>query len=417
MDVGYRRHSVAIGLPKGEVLEEFEITHGPEGFQEFFFLSLLETRLRWYVFKGTERNPMEICELPLFSRRRLWRVRAAFCGLILALTLNGSSFGADSSKTEPLAEVNGETITAKDLERSLAARLSQLEEQIYNLKRQELDSLIAQKLFAQEAAKRKISVAALLDAEVTAKVPLVTEAEIDAFYQANKARIRGDDADTRQKIRAFLQQQKLTAQRALFVESLRSQGKVVDRLQPPAVIRVEVTTEGAPIRGAVDGPVTIVEFSDFECPFCKQTHPTLKQVLERYPGKVRLAYRDFPLDSIHPQARRAAEAARCAQDQGKFWEYHDVLFTQSPQLALEDLRRYAGQVGLDVTKFDSCLAAGVHKAALQRDLDEGNRLGITGTPAFFINGRTLSGAQPLEAFTRLIEEELARAPEPRSESK
>ncbi len=215
MDVGYRRHSVAIGLPKGEVLEEFEITHGPEGFQEFFFLSLLETRLRWYVFKGTERNPMEICELPLFSRRRLWRVRAAFCGLILALTLNGSSFGADSSKTEPLAEVNGETITAKDLERSLGARLSQLEEQIYNLKRQELDSLIAQKLFAQEAAKRKISVAALLDAEVTAKVPLVTEAEIDAFYQANKARIRGDDADTRQKIRAFLQQQKLTESKCL----------------------------------------------------------------------------------------------------------------------------------------------------------------------------------------------------------
>ena len=94
-----------------------------------------------------------------------------------------------------------------------------------------------------------------------------------------------------------------------------------------------------------------------------------------------------------------------------------MLFTQSPQLALEDLKRYAGQVGLDVTKFDSCLAAGVHKAAVQRDLDEGNRLGITGTPAFFINGRTLSGAQPLEAFTKLIEEELARASVPRSESK
>lgn len=338
-------------------------------------------------------------------------------GLILGLTLAGLSFAADPPGAEPLADVNGEAITAKDLERSLGARLSQLEEQIYNLRRQELDSLIAQKLFAQEAAKRKISVAALLDAEVTAKVPLVTETEIDAFYQANKARMRGDDADTRQKIRAFLQQQKLTAQRALFLESLRSQGKVVVRLQPPAVVRVEVTTEGAPIRGAVDGPVTIVEFSDFECPFCKQSHPTVKQVLERYPGKVRLAYRDFPLDSIHPQARRAAEAGRCAKDQGKFWEYHDLLFTQSPQLALEDLRRYAGQVGLDVAKFDGCLAAGAHKAAVQRDLDEGNRLGITGTPAFFINGRTLSGAQPLEAFTRLIEEELARPSAMRSEGK
>ncbi|HSE91616.1 MAG TPA: thioredoxin domain-containing protein [Candidatus Binatia bacterium] len=334
---------------------------------------------------------------------------AVFCGVIFALTLNGSSFAADSSKNEPLAEVNGETITADELNRVLGARLSKLEEQIYDLKHQELDSLITQKLLAQEAAKRKISVAALLDAEVTAKVPLVTETEIDAFYQANKGRMRGDEADLRQKIRASLQQQKLNARREAFIESLRSQSKVVVRLQPPPAIRVQVSTDGAPVRGAAGAPVTVVEFSDFECPFCKQTQPTLKQLLERYPGKVRLAYRDFPLDSIHPQARRAAEAARCAHDQGKFWEYHDVLFTQSPQFAPEDLRRYAGQVGLDVTKFEGCLAAGVHKAKVQRDLDEGNRLGITGTPAFFINGRSLTGAQPLEAFTRLIDQELASA--------
>jgi len=328
-------------------------------------------------------------------------------GLIFALTLNGSLFGADSIKHEPLAEVNGETIMAEELNRVLGAKLAKLEEQIYDLKRTELDALIARRLLAQEAAKRGISVPTLLDSEVTAKLGLVSEKEIEDFYQANKSRMRGDDTDIRQKIRAFLQQQKLNAGREVFVESLRSQGKVVVRLQPPAAIRVQVSTDGAPVRGATDAPVTIVEFSDFECPFCKQTHPTLKQLLERYPGKVRLAYRDFPLDSIHPQARRAAEAARCASDQGKFWEYHDVLFTQSPQLTLEDLRRYAGQLGLDITKFDGCLAAGVHKTTVQRDLDEGNRLGITGTPAFFINGRTLTGAQPLEAFARLIDQELA----------
>jgi protein-disulfide isomerase len=351
---------------------------------------------------------MQIFALALFSRLRPWRATPAFCGLIFALTFSGSSFGADSGKNEPLADVNGEVITTKDLEGALGARLAKLEEQIYDLKRRELDSLIEQRLLAQEAAKRKISLAALLDAEVTAKVGLVTEKEIDDFYQANKGRIRGDEAEIRQKIRASLQQQKLATQRERFLQSLRSQGNVVVHLQPPPVIRVEVSVKGAPIRGTPDAPVTLVEFSDFECPFCKQAQPTLKQLLERYPGKVRLVYRDFPLDSIHPQARGAAEAARCAQDQRKFWEYHDVLFSQSPQLAREDLRRYAGQVGLDVKKFEDCLAAGVHKASVQRDLDEGNRLGITGTPAFFINGRTLSGAQPLEAFTRLIEQELAR---------
>jgi protein-disulfide isomerase len=348
--------------------------------------------------------PLEVRRI---CRLRRWWAGDSLWGLILFLALGVPSVRAQTTATETLAEVNGEAITAKELESALGVKLSTLEEQIYDLKRRELDSLIARRLLAQEAAKRGISVPALLDSEVTAKLGLVTEKEIDDFYQANKSRMRGDDTDIRQKIRAFLQQQKLNARREVFVESLRSQGKVVVRLQPPLAIRVEVSTEGAPIRGAADAPVTVVEFSDFECPFCKQAHPTIKQLLERYPGKVRLAYRDFPLDSIHPQARRAAEAARCAHDQGKFWEYHDVLFSQSPQLAPEDLRRYAGQVGLDVTKFDSCLAAGVHKAAVQRDLDEGNRLGITGTPAFFINGRTLTGAQPLEAFTRLIDQELA----------
>jgi protein-disulfide isomerase len=180
----------------------------------------------------------------------------------------------------------------------------------------------------------------------------------------------------------------------------------VDRLQAPPVVRVEVPVDGAPVRGSADAAVTLVEFSDFHCPFCKQVQPTLTQILERYPGKVKLVYRDFPIDGLHPEARRAAEAARCARDQGKFWEYHDLLFAGPASAAPEELKRYAGQVGLDLTVFGPCLSAGVHRAAVQRDLDEGTRLGVTGTPGFFVNGRPLSGAQPLEAFARVIEEEL-----------
>ena len=335
-------------------------------------------------------------------------VTSTFGAIIVAVALGVSPVRAQTSATKPLAEVNGEAITAKDLERSLGSKLTQLEEQVYNLKRQELDSLIAQRLVAQEAKKRGIPVAALVDAEVTSKVTLVTEGEIDSFYQANKEGLRGDEATVRQQIRTFLQQQKLTARRDLFVQSLRAQAKVLDHLPPPSVVRVEMSIEGAPLRGATDAPVTLVEFSDFECPFCKQAHSTLAQLLARYPGKVKLAYRDFPLESIHPQARRAAEAARCANDQGKFWDYHDVLFGQSPSLSSDDLKRYATQVGLDIARFEGCLANGVHKAAVQRDVDEAMRLGITGTPAFFINGRPVQGSQRLEAFTRIIDEELAR---------
>ena len=237
---------------------------------------------------------------------------------------------------------------------------------------------------------------------------LITEKEIEDFYQANKAQMRGEEADFRQKIRAFLQQQRLTARREQFVVTLRSQGKVVVRLESPPVIRVEVSIEGAPFRGSAEAPVTLVEFSEFQCPFCHRVQATLTQVLERYPGKVKLVYRDFPIDALHPMARRAAEAARCAQDQGKFWEHHDTLFSHFLQAAPDDLKEYAQKVGMDVTKFESCLSGGVYKATVQRDFDEGTRLGVTGTPAFFVNGRLVQGSQPLEAFTRVIDDELAR---------
>ena len=328
----------------------------------------------------------------------------------ILLFLLGSSFPtAAHAASDALADVDGAAITSEEVEKSLAGQLSKLEEQIYTLKRQKLDALINEKLLEKEAAKRKLTVPALLDAEITAKVGLVTEQEIEKFYQEKKAQIKGEQAQVREQMRAFLQNQKLAAKREEFLASLRSQAKIVDNLKPPAAARVEVSVDGAPFRGPANSPVTIVEFSDFECPFCQRAHPTLMQLLEKYAGKVKLVYRDFPLESIHPQARRAAEAARCANDQGKFWDYYDTLFTESPKLAPDDLKRYAAQAGIDVKKFDDCLLGGVHKTALQKDIDEGTRLGVTGTPAFFINGRPMTGAQPLEAFARIIDEELARA--------
>jgi protein-disulfide isomerase len=315
---------------------------------------------------------------------------------------------AQTPASAPLAEVNGDAITQRDLEQAAGAQLSRLEEQLYDVKRRELDALIADRLFAQEAKKRGVSVSALLDAEITSKVGLVTEQEIDAFMQANRGRLRSDDPTVRQQVRARLQQQKLFARRDAFVESLRSRSNVVVKLAPPPVIRMEVATQGAPVRGPADAPVTLVEFSDFHCPFCKQSQATLKQLLARYPDKVKLVYRDFPLDQLHPGARAAAEAARCARDQGKFWEYHDILFAQAAQSGPDALRGDAQQAGLDVAAFDRCVASGAHRAGVERDVEDGTKLGITGTPAFFVNGRPVMGAQPLEAFARVIDEELAR---------
>jgi len=328
--------------------------------------------------------------------------------LLLAIVVSLPSLYAQTTATEPLAEVNGEAITATELEHSLGEKLSQLEEQIYKLKREELDSLIAQRLLAQEAKKRGISVTALLDAEVTSKVTLVTEGEIDAFYQANRAGLRGDEATVRQQIRTFLQKQKLTARRDVFVRTLRAQARVVDRLQPPPINRVKVSSRGAPFKGGENAPVTIVEFSDFHCPFCKKVLPTLAQIESKYRDKVKLVFRDFPIESLHPEASKAHEAARCAGEQGKFWPYHDKLFAGPASSSPELFNRFAKEVGLEVATFETCLSSGKHQAAIKKDIEEGQRLGVAGTPAFFINGRLFTGAQPLEAFARVIDEELAR---------
>jgi protein-disulfide isomerase len=325
--------------------------------------------------------------------------------LLLAVASPLPLYGAGDT----LAEVDGVVITFEEVEKTLASQLSKLEEQIFNLKRQRVEALINEKLLTKEAAKRGVLVPALLDAEVTSKVALITEQEIEKFYQENKAQLQGEESTLRDQIRAHLQNQKLAARREEFLKSLRSQAKVVVNLKPPPVLRVEVSVEGAPVKGPAQAPVTIVEFSDFHCPFCRRVLPTLAQIESQYGEKVRLVFRDFPIENLHPGASQAHEAARCANEQGKFWAYHDKLFASPPKSSPEVFKGLAKEVGLDMTGFENCFDSGKYQAAIKKDIEEGNRVGVTGTPAFFINGRIISGAQPLDAFARLIDDELARA--------
>ena len=158
--------------------------------------------------------------------------------------------------------------------------------------------------------------------------------------------------------------------------------------------RVAVATEGHPSRGAVDAPVTIVEFSDFECPFCARVGPILRQLEEAYGGKVRRVYRQFPLVTLHPRAKKAAEASLCADEQQRFWAMHEALFEQPLALEPSDLSAKAQWLGLDMQRFGACLDSGRFSARVEQDLQEGVRVGVTGTPAVFINGRMVSGARP-----------------------
>jgi protein-disulfide isomerase len=308
-----------------------------------------------------------------------------------------------------MAEVDGVVITRADIYRSAGKELQSLHEKLYHLEQKKLDEYIGAALLTREAKKRNISVSSLLEQEIKLQIAPVSENDVQIFYEKNKNRIGAELDKVHDQIRDYLLEQRNAQQKNEYLKTLRAKAKISTFLKPLGVFRAEVITIGAPFRGSDNAQITIVKFEDFQCPYCKTVQPTFLNILKRYDGKVRLVHKDLPLDAIHPQARPAAEAARCAADQGKFWEYHDKLYAQSPKLAVEELKSAAKEIGLNVASFDQCLVGGKFKAVVQRDFSEAAGLGLTGTPAFFINGRELSGAQPIEAFTAIIDEELALA--------
>ena len=328
---------------------------------------------------------------------------------LLGLSLSLGSSCRPPADSEKLAEVDGTVITRAEIDRSGGKQLQTLRHQLYELERQKLSDYIGATLLSREAKDQNISVTTLLEREVNAKVPAVSEEEIQAFYETNKARIRVELDKVHDQIRDYLVEQKTTARKNEYFKVLRSKAKVTTYLKPPPIQRADVPITGAPFKGSEKAPVTIVKFEDFECPFCKSVQPTLAAVMKKYDGKVRLVHKDLPLEQIHPQAQLAAEAARCAGEQGKFWEYHDALYGNAPKLGSAELKSYAKQIGLTTMPFEKCLASGKYKASVQKDLSEGAQLGLTGTPSFFINGREISGALPVESFAAIIDEELGQA--------
>jgi protein-disulfide isomerase len=340
-------------------------------------------------------------------------------GIALAILALGAGAGRAGAQKAPAgaspvaARVGDEVITLAEVEQAVRPQLIKLEEQRYEILDQKLDQLIGERLLAQEAKRRNVSVEQLLKTEVYGKAPDVPEADVTAFITQNRARLpKMDEQELRLKVWDHLRSQKVNEQRQSYVEALRGQAKVDVLLEEPAAARYEVRPDVGFARGPKDAPITIVEFSDFQCPYCKNVTSTLKQVLAKYPGKVRWVFRDYPLASLHPAAPKAHEAARCAAEQGKFWEYHDILFERSPRHSPQELRQYAQDLKLDAAAFGQCLDGDKYKAEIDKDSEEGVRLGLTGTPSFFINGRQLVGAQPITAFQKIIDGELRRTARP-----
>ena len=343
-------------------------------------------------------------------------------GWILA---GGASLEA-KTEAKPAADnraaiVNGTVITVDEVTAKAKDRLDDLDAQHQQMEfkfQQErtnrmltaLGELLEDRLLDLEAKATGKTKEALLDEGVKAKAGTVGDADVDAYYNQLKSSPQGGSLPPKEqvadRIKQYLQQQKEQGARNAFFTDLKAKYKVETILSEP---RVEIATEGHPAKGPADAPVTIVEFSDFQCPFCKQVVPTLAQITQKYGDQVRLVFRQFPLSSIHPFAEKAAEAALCANEQGKFWEMHDAMFGDQSKLEVSALKVTAGNLGVDKAKFDECLDSGRFAQRIKDDETAGSLVGVSGTPAIFINGRSFSGAQPYDALASAIDEEIARA--------
>ncbi|PYS38187.1 MAG: hypothetical protein DMG14_18620 [Acidobacteria bacterium] len=337
-------------------------------------------------------------------------------GLVTCALLAFAGIAGAQSNADRVAVVNGQIITQQELQKAAEAELKSLETRrlqnessLAQDKQQALakalEALVAEKLIQAEAAKEKKTKEQLLEAEVESNVETPSDAEVEAFYDANKDRIPIPKAQALPQVKQYLVERSRAQFREMLISRLKKEYGFKSYLEP---LRAQIATVGFPSRGPADAKVTIVEFSDFECPYCGGLFPTLKQVEKNYAQQVRIVYRQFPLANIHPHAQKAAEASLCANEQQKFWEFHDSMFSNQSELSVADLKQRAVDLKLEAQAFNQCLDSGRQAASIQADIQEGARNGVTGTPAIFINGRLLSGNQPYSEIKEIIDDELQR---------
>jgi protein-disulfide isomerase len=292
-----------------------------------------------------------------------------------------------------------------ELEEALKPQLANIERQRRKILEDGIDDVVNDRLLETEAAARGVEVPAMLQTEVESKLKPVEDAEAQAFYEANKARIRGPIEQMMPRIKEMLLGQQRNALQGALLDTLRTKYNPRVLLEPT---RVDVKIAGEPAKGGKDAPVTIVEFSDFQCPYCSRVVPTIEQAVKTYGDQIQVVFKQFPLNSIHPMAQKAAEAALCAHEQGSFWKLHDAMFADQKSLLPDQLKSKAVELGLNAEQFNSCLDSAKYAPKVASSITEGSQAGVSGTPAMFVNGRFLSGAVPFETLSSMIDDELRR---------
>ncbi len=305
-----------------------------------------------------------------------------------------------------VARIGGEPVTASELEEAIGSQMMKLRQQVYQTKLGGLKKLAFDRLVEAAAQAAEMSRDDYYKQEVTDKAEEPAEEQVTRTINQYRARLPQDDDQAREQVLGFLNQQAMAIAEEALRKRLFAENKVEFLLEPP---RAKATIQPYnPARGPEDAPVTMIEYTDFQCPYCSRVQGTIRQVMSRYDGHIRHVFKHLPLP-MHQNAPLAAEASLCAADQGNFWQLHDLMFKKYSSLNRELIDAQATELGLDMTLFADCLEKKVHAEHVKTDTDEARGFGITGTPGFLINGQIITGAQPYENFVEIINDELKRA--------
>jgi len=289
------------------------------------------------------------------------------------------------------------------MEKQAGGALERLRDEEYQVRRRGIDAIVIERILDEEAANRGVTREEMLRQEVDVKVTPPTPVEVEVIYQQNKDRI---GKRTREEVLPLIVGELLENRRAewarAFVEELRGRAKVTIRLEQPR-ITVPIPA-GTPVLGPDRAPVTIVEFSDYLCPYCQRAEAAVGQVLEKYKGKVRFVHQDFLLG--RPRSMAVARSAHCAGEQGKFWEYRQDLMSRPGDWSDQDLTTRTAALGLDAASFKTCLTSDRHDKAIMASSESGQKLGVQATPTFFVNGLRMQGVKTVDEFQQLVEAEL-----------
>jgi len=310
------------------------------------------------------------------------------------------------AKDQALAIVNGRSITQREVENLVLAQTLPLEEKLYAIRKAALENLITSRVLEGEAEKRGIPVAELRK-ELASGDVRVTPGEVEAAYAENASFFASMSPDeAKERLRLDLENQGRMQNYRAALERLRRAARIDLLLTEPRIPFASISPS-APSLGPVDAAITVVEYSDFECPYCRQVQPAIKKLLNAYDRQLRVVFKHLPLQ-IHQQAFPAAQAAFCAGRQGRFWQYHDALFSTT-SLTPEFLNQTAANLNLDLSAFKTCLSSAAAQTAVRSDMREATQLGINSAPVFIINGKLVRGAISFEEFKAIVERELKTA--------